>query len=421
MNKQDSSHPSHQTMRVQSVSRRDFLGLAAGGSLALATGQLWAQPAWKAAPAASGKKIRLGVVGGGFGASFQFHLHPNCEVTGVTDLRPDRRTRLQQTYGCDTVYDSLEEMIEKARDIDAVAVFTGPPDHARHTIMCMERGWHVFCAVPVCHTLEEADQLKETKERTGLQYMMGETSYYRQGTIYVRELEKQKKLGELFYSELDYYHDRHDLEKLATDKTSRFFHPDGTPSWRWGMPPILYPTHSLGFLVGVTRERITRVSCLGWGSKHPWTESNRYDNPFWNQSALMQTDRGHMARCNVFWLVSASGERATWFGSDGNFHLATHGLHKDVQVNRHPRSYEEVDVPAYWRTAEMLPEPMRVPSGHGGSHTFLSAEFINALLEEREPAVDLYESLAMTVPGIVANESSRKDGEQLKVPNFDPS
>ncbi len=62
---------------------------------------------------------------------------------------------------------------------------------------------------------------------------------------------------------------------------------------------------------------------------------------------------------------------------------------------------------------------MRHSSGHGGSHVFLAAEFINALVEDREPAVDLYEALAMTVPGIVANESSHKGGEQLTVPNFD--
>ena len=39
--------------------------------------------------------------------------------------------------------------------------------------------------------------------------------------------------------------------------------------------------------------------------------------------------------------------------------------------------------------------------------------------QERPPAVDLYEALAMTVPGIVATESSLNGGEQLKIPNFD--
>ena len=67
----------------------------------------------------------------------------------------------------------------------------------------------------------------------------------------------------------------------------------------------------------------------------------------------------------------------------------------------------------------LLPEPMRVRTGHGNSHGFLTHAFVAALVEERAPAVDLYEALAMTVPGIVAMESSLKGGEQLKVPSFD--
>ncbi len=60
---------------------------------------------------------------------------------------------------------------------------------------------------------------------------------------------------------------------------------------------------------------------------------------------------------------------------------------------------------------------MRHGSGHGGSHPFLTHEFIAALAEGRQPSVDLDVALAMTVPGIVAHQSALKGGEQLKVPN----
>ncbi len=62
---------------------------------------------------------------------------------------------------------------------------------------------------------------------------------------------------------------------------------------------------------------------------------------------------------------------------------------------------------------------MRVKTGHGNSHTFLTHEFIAAIVEDREPAIDIYESLAMTVPGIIAHQSALKGGEQLPVPSFD--
>jgi predicted dehydrogenase len=394
--------------------RREFLAVSGAG---LAVPGAW--QVGRPAPQ-SGRKIRIAVVGGGFGREFPWHEHPNCTVAAVSDLRPDRRKGLAERFRCDTVYDSLEEMLLRARNLDAVAIFTGAPDHARHVELCMKRGLHVISAVPAVMTLSEAEKLKRLKESTGLRYMMAETSYYRQATIYARNLYREGAFGELFYTELEYYHDGGERRQLVLDKSSRLYEPDGSRSWRWGLPPMNYPTHSLGFLVGVTRERITRVACLGWGPEDARRADNVYQNPFTCQSAIMQTDRGHMSRCNVFWLVAGIEERAQWFGSKGTLYMRNMDVHGDAwKPNELRGSMSPVPVPEYWRSSPMLPEPMRHSSGHGGSHVFLAAEFINALVEDREPAVDLYEALAMTVPGIVAHDSSLRDGEQLTVPGFD--
>jgi len=412
---QPDHHMSHDENVEKQIPRRSFLELAGVASLAGAGDVL--TRAGKAYPAETGKQIRMGVVGGGFGAGFWWHEHPNCTVTGVTDLRADRRKRLQSRYKCNAVYDSLEIMIKEAKNIDAVAVFSGATDHARHVKMCMERGWHVVSAVPACTSLEDAAMLKELKEKTGLKYMMAESSYYRQECIFARNLFREGEFGELFYSEVEYYHDRGDLKKLVANKKTRFYMPDGSRSWRWGLPPMYYPTHSLGYLTGVTGERVTKVSCLGWGTKHPFLDDNVYDNRFWNEASIMLTDRGHMCRCNVFWLCMAGGERAQWFGDKATFYMANGGVNPPTRKIR-MKGTERVAVPQYWKT-DMLPEPMRHASGHGGSAVFISAEFVNALLEDREPAIDIYESLAMTVPGLVADLSARKDGQQMPVPQFD--
>ena len=80
---------------------------------------------------------------------------------------------------------------------------------------------------------------------------------------------------------------------------------------------------------------------------------------------------------------------------------------------------EEFQQQQWWQT-DMLPEPLRHNSGHQGSHTFLTHEFIDALVNERKPVIDIYEALAYTVPGIVAHESALRGGELLKIPSFDP-
>jgi predicted dehydrogenase len=413
--------PVHETTH-EPPATNSFLKLSAGSAALLAASDLLSQ-AGRAAPQQPGKTIRMGVVGGGFGASFWWHEHPNCVVTGVTDLYPERRKRLRERFKCDKVYDSLEIMLKEAKDIDAVAIFSGAPDHPKHARLCMERGWHVVSAVPACLTLEEAAMLKEVKERTGLKYMMAESSYYRQESIFARNLYRAGGFGELFYSDIEYYHDGGDPDKTTNNIGSLVYNPDGTRSWRWGFPPMLYVTHCTGFVTGVTRERIVKVSSLGSKFEkfkdHPLRTENVYHNPFWNEMALMLTDRGHMSRCNVIWRCVAGGERAQWFGDNATLYMASDGLMPN-RLNVRGEVMKPAAVPQYWKT-DMVPEPMRHDSGHGGSAVMICAEFINALLEDREPAIDLYESLAMTVPGIVAHQSSFKDGEQLSVPSFDKS
>jgi len=80
----------------------------------------------------------------------------------------------------------------------------------------------------------------------------------------------------------------------------------------------------------------------------------------------------------------------------------------------------------YKGQAQQLPDFERPPlppgvaaGGHGGSHGHLTHEFITAILENREPMVNVYEALAMTVPGILAHQSAMKNGETLKVPQYD--
>ncbi|MCK4293378.1 MAG: hypothetical protein KAY65_09290, partial [Planctomycetes bacterium] len=64
-------------------SRREFLRRSGG---ALAGAMLVSQaPKGQAALAVNTapKKVRIGVVGGGFGCSFQWHEHPDCVVVAV--------------------------------------------------------------------------------------------------------------------------------------------------------------------------------------------------------------------------------------------------------------------------------------------------------------------------------------------------
>lgn len=359
-------------------------------------------------------------MGGGFGTSFYWHEHPDCIVQAVSDLRPERRELLQKVYHCDTAYESLERLIQD-KNVDAVAVFTGAPDHVRHCVKALKAGKHVICAVPAAMSIEEAEELLAAVKHTGLTYMMAETSYYRQITISARKFFQEKKFGSIYSTEAEYHHAGLDA----------LFFEDGKPTWRHGFPPMHYPTHCTAFLIGVTGERLTDVSCIGWGDGSDIIKGNRYGNPFWNETAFFKTNKGNAFQVAVYWKGAHRGcERAQWYGDKMSlFDENPNGLgpiivragqlqeRDDAGFVRNLSQFENYAQPMWWQT-DMLPKELRHNSGHGGSHTFLTHEFIDSLVNKRKPSVDIYEALAYTVPGIVGHKSALKDGEQMKIPQF---
>ncbi len=118
--------------QTNAMSRRIFLGKAGGVVLgvsgALASDSHTSVPD---NPLQSNRKIRIGVVGGGFGCSFQWHEHPNCIVEAVSDLQEERKKTLMEVYQCSKNYDSLEELVMDD-NLEAVGVFTDAPSHGRH-------------------------------------------------------------------------------------------------------------------------------------------------------------------------------------------------------------------------------------------------------------------------------------------------
>lgn len=405
-----------------SHTRRQFLRDSAliGAAASIAPGILFGQTQSSGAT----RKIRIGIVGGRFGLNFQFHEHPNCIVDAVSDLRPERRAALQKTYTCAKAYDSLEELVKDPK-IEAVFLATPMPDHARHVLLCLAAGKHVLCAVPAAMTLEDCQRMIDAVKKTGLTYMMAETSYWQQLTISARKFYQEGKFGRLYFTESEYHHPG--LELLYFE--------NGKRTWRHGMPPMQYPTHCTSHLISVTGERLTEVTCNGWGDDHPIVKDNVYKNPFWNETAFFKTSGGNSMRVAVWWRgAQRGGERARFFGDKMSFyHRDPSGLFGPVTVRSQPqqgteedeggferftRSVEKYEEVKWWKT-DLLPEPLRHDSGHEGSHCFITHEFIDSLVKGRRPAVDIYEAVAYTAPGIVAHQSALKDGERLKIPQFD--
>lgn len=393
-------------------------------------------------------QIKVGILGaGGFSCAFipLFQAHPLVADVYVAEKMPDRLAHAAKTYQIETTFTCLEDLLKS--DVDAVAIFSQRWMHAPQAVEAMKAGKHVYSAVPAAISIEELQQLVATVEETGLTYMMGETSYYQPVTVYCRKRFADGDMGRFVYAEGEYYH----------DMEHGFYGPyQGSNGEEWkkyaSYPPMFYPSHSCGMVLGITGAHMTSVSCLGFVDDHEDgifnKELSHWNNNFSNESALFQTSDGGMVRINEFRRVGlksvATGSvRCSIYGTAACYEeqsnaraWITHGGQIEDLVgqlkckpNYNPEVAKDIKVDgvqddffsslaAVHDRGRLPAEFAGLPNGHFGSHQFLVDDFVRACTSNTLPPVNVWVAAKYCAPGIIAHESALRQGERLEIPDL---
>jgi predicted dehydrogenase len=389
----------------------------------------------------------LGIVGAGqFAGQFAklWRLHPGIAVVFATDLLPERAAHLAAEYDLAGTLPSFESMLDSP--VEAVAIFTQRWTHGPLVLQALRAGKHVYSAVPMAVTEDEIAAIIEAVRQTGLTYMMGETSQYNPATVYARERIAEGAFGRLFYAEGDYVHDM-DLGFYEAYQYS------GGDNWKAtaSYPPLLYPTHSVGGVLGAWQTHAVSVCAIGVPDERGDgvfdKQVSQFGNDFSNATALFGVAGGGSFRTNEFRRVGYPSHiresRFRFFGTEGSLEqLATVSCWMDkkgvTDITEHlrPRPTLPPDDPSLQHIAPALRDAFtsgsapvhdcsRLPrefagaaNGHEGSHHFLADDFVTAVTTGTLPPVNAWVAARYTLPGIIAHQSAVKGGVQLAIPDF---
>jgi hypothetical protein len=186
-----------------------------------------------------------------------------------------------------------------------------------------------------------------------------------------------------------------------------------------GVNGCTYPTHSLGPCLQWVKERAERISCIGSGR---WTDREHAMED--TVLLLCKTASGRLMRVRVDMLSKRphAMHNYTLQGSQGAYESARRpgegnwvwleGYCKDPNQWVPLEQFDQY-LPEYWRN----PPPEAQQAGHGGGDYFEVVDFVDALTGSKPPSVGIHEAMDMTLPGLVSQESIRRDGEWLPVPD----
>jgi len=383
--------------------------------------------------------ISVGLVGlGQFGSAFadMFMSHPLVSRVALCDREPDRIEKFAKKeswakkFNPADAYESLDDICKS--DLDALVIITQPWLHAPQCIQAMESGKNVYSAVPIIsipdgdEILQWCDKLVETCRKTGMHYMLGETTYYRPEGMYCRRRAEEGAFGDFVYAEGEYLHPfdnpHSDLRKVQEARTSsksgkewlelaRKYADRGVKSG-----PMHYPTHSISGPMCVMKAHALKVSACGYATKsdEPYLKNTLFSN----ETALFQMSNGTAMRVCEFREIAVGGrETFRVYGSKGSYEhrkWVNQGSEEELSVEdmRDPMPDDVVEA------FKSCSKKSDFYGGHGGSHAYLVHEFVDAIANRRTPAINVWEAVRYMAAGVMAHKSAQRGGELLDVPDW---
>ena len=156
------------------------------------------------------KTYGVGVFGIGWVAGEHIKAYvqnPNMEVRALASRRKQSAQACKEKLGLDCdILDDYESLL-KREDIDIIDLCSPNYLHAQEAIDAASAGKHVVIEKPIAMNLEELKAVKNAVVKAGVKSQVGFVSRWNPHVGSIRSMIDKGGLGEIFYVEVDYYHE----------------------------------------------------------------------------------------------------------------------------------------------------------------------------------------------------------------------
>ncbi|MHB0998464.1 MAG: Gfo/Idh/MocA family protein [Armatimonadota bacterium] len=358
------------------------------------------------------RKVRVGVFGGRRGQSMINVLarHPDAELVAICEgygPQLDACKALAEQIGRSVeCYQDFDRFFE--HDMDAVVLANFATEHAPYAVRLLDSGRHVCSELMVCQTMAEGVALVEAVERNPeCVYTYAENCSYFPTVVEMKKIYERGDIGEFMLGEGQYIHDCESYWAALTQGKR--------DHWRNWTPSTFYVTHSTGPLMTVTGTRPVRV--------------NAYETPNVNKRkvgsssadaamVICQMDNGAVASF-IPWASLKREPGMQWFTVYGSKGMMETDRWDDtsamlnIYIDGKERIRYKPELPG-WMT------DLSINAEHGGADFFTMHYFLESILDRsgKEHAIDVYQGLDMTLPGMLGYRSIWERNIPIDVPDF---
>jgi predicted dehydrogenase len=386
------------------------------------------------------KKLKIGMIGfGGRGLDIlRMILVPRdtVEMTAVCDVYEDRAQA-----ACDIVtkagkpapkvYLNYRDVLED-ENVEAVIITTSWENHINIACECMELGKPVGVEVGGAYSMDDCWKLVRTYERTGTKCMLLENCCYGRYELLTLNMVRKGLFGEIVHCSGGYHHDLRD--EITFGKENRHYRLRNYLNRNCEN----YPTHELGpiaKLLGINNGNrmvsLTSTASKSAGVKDFIARNDKADKSLldktFNQGDIVTTVIKCAGGETIVLTLDTTLPRYycrgfTVRGTRGMFEEATKSVFLDGNTNHFEWNKEWGNADKYFEEHEhpiwkkYLDEG--VVGGHDGIDWLVYGAFIDAILNDYDFPIDVYDMAAWMAVTVLSDESVACGGKPVVFPDF---
>ncbi|MCC7494250.1 MAG: Gfo/Idh/MocA family oxidoreductase [Fimbriimonadaceae bacterium] len=376
-------------------------------------------------------KLRVGVIGvsgrGGLARQWQQpQAGGRSLLVGGADVNEGFLKKFSEDLPDAFVSTDYRRLLERP-DIDAIAVCSPDFCHEEHAVAALEAGKHVFCEKPLAITVPGCDRILNTWRAHGQRLMVGFNMRYMNIFRVMKEILESGVIGQLKavwvrhfvgHGGHFYYHDWHATQRQATSLL---------------LQKGSHDIDMIHWLSGAYTQRVTAFGALSYyGGEQPNdlecpSCDRRRDCPdvqtAWpghercafrqevdvedNNMVLMQLEGGILASYLQCHFTPDYHRNYVFIGTEGRLENSEPENRVWVQTRRSGTWRELAD-----RTYEIK----RAHGTHGGADPVIAEDFLDMVLDGKEPLATPLAGRNSVAVGCIAAESLRQGGQPLDIP-----
>src|SRR5689334_14622034 len=154
------------------------------------------------------KKVRVALVGLGFGAEFVpiYLHHPDVANLTICDASEQIVNAVGDKFLINQRSTDLKQILN-SDEIDAVHLVTPIPLHAQQTLAVLQANKHCACTVPMATNLDDLYAIVAAQRKSGKVYMGMETAVYTRRFLYAQEMRRKGEFGRIQFVRGAHYQD----------------------------------------------------------------------------------------------------------------------------------------------------------------------------------------------------------------------